>query len=81
MLQGDYLSEASQAARESQGRTQVIRIQVFAEISEARPSEDEKVDFGDEAPLFRAAVECVPDNPLDPVADGMLLRHGALVGG
>lgn len=45
--------------------TDVVGVEILAEIGESRPCEYEKVNFGNKFALLRASVETVPDNAPD----------------
>lgn len=57
-------------------RTEIIGVQILAEVREAGPCEDEEVDLGDEAALLRAAIQRVPDDTPDTLSHRLLLLDG-----
>lgn len=56
--------------------TDIIGIQVFAEVRKAGPSQNEKVDLCNKVTLLRSPVESVPDDGPDSPAQGCLLHWG-----
>lgn len=56
--------------------TDIIRVEVLAEIGEARPGENEKVNLRNESALFMTSLKAVPDYSPDPPAQGLFLHGG-----
>lgn len=51
--------------------TNIIRIEILAEISKTGPRKNEEVELRKKSAFFRASIQCIPDNALELLDKGL----------